>query len=147
MRDKTIEKIKFEIAEIDTLLESYDLLINKCIKNTPDLVEIAAMATVLHSFYNGVEKIFYIIAKEIDKNIPHESKWHRELLVQMKETNPNRSWAISKELMNDLEEYLAFRHFYRHAYSFQLNWEKIKSISTNISSIWEKTKDEVEELL
>lgn len=147
MLSKTIGKLNFEISEIDKLLSSYELLINKCINEQPDLIEITAMATVLHSFYNGIEKIFLTIAKEIDNNVPIESKWHKLLLTQMLKQNDNRNWNISKELMDDLEEYLAFRHFYRHAYSFQLNWNKLSQISENIVSVWEKVKNEINELI
>ncbi len=52
------EKIKFEICEIDREFESYSLLFNLIKLRTPDLVEMTAIASVLHSFYNGVESIF-----------------------------------------------------------------------------------------
>jgi hypothetical protein len=51
-------KIKFEIGEIDREFLSYKLLFDLIKLRTPDLVEMTAMASVLHSFYNGVENIF-----------------------------------------------------------------------------------------
>ncbi len=47
--------------------------------------------------------------------------------------------------LNDIDrlfsEYATFRHFYRHAYSFQLNWKKMKPLVDNISSVWKETKN------
>jgi len=77
------EKIKFEISEIDREFQSYKLLFDLIRLRTPDLVEMTALATVLHSFYNGVESIFLLIAKKVDKRIPEGQKWHNELLKQM----------------------------------------------------------------
>lgn len=83
MYSEAIKRIEFEISEIGTLFETYELLLDNTRNREPDLVEIAALVTVLHSFYNGVEKIFLSIAKYVDDFIPTENKWHKELLMQM----------------------------------------------------------------
>lgn len=140
-------KISFEMKEIDRLIDSYSVLLDYVKSQTPELIEMTAMATVLHSFYNGIEKIFSIIGKEIDGNLPDGTKWHRDLLIQMGNSGAIRDWKISDELMDKLNEYLGFRHFYRHSYSFQLRWEKLEGLSINMTTVWEKIKDELEELL
>jgi len=83
-------KIKFEISEIDREFISYKLLFDLIKLRTPDLVEMTALASVLHSFYNGVENIFILISKKVDKNIPSGLKWHNELLKQMTVKTENR---------------------------------------------------------
>ncbi|NLW55485.1 MAG: hypothetical protein GX050_02470 [Firmicutes bacterium] len=60
-------QIQFQIQQIDKLLKMYSQLLKECREKEPDLVEITAIASVLHSFYNGLENIFEIIAKRIDK--------------------------------------------------------------------------------
>ena len=37
---------------------------------SPDLVEITALASVLHSFYNGLENVFLSISKAVDADVP-----------------------------------------------------------------------------
>ena len=66
---KIIKKIEFELDQIDSLLSKYKNLINKSEDEEPDLIELTALASVLHSFYNGVENIFLLIAKNIDNNV------------------------------------------------------------------------------
>ena len=66
MVEKTISQVEFEIGQIDQLLEIYADLLEQVRRETPGLVEVAAVASVLHSFYNGLERIFLSIAKGID---------------------------------------------------------------------------------
>ncbi|MGE0086307.1 MAG: hypothetical protein AB7S75_18010 [Desulfococcaceae bacterium] len=87
-------------------------------QHDPDLVELTALASVLHSFYNGLENIFLHIAKGIDKDVPADSAWHRKLLIRMAEETPNRKAVLSADLSEALTEYMGFRHFHRHSYSF-----------------------------
>ena len=94
----------------------------------------------MHSFYNGLENIFEIIAKNIDGNVPTGNKSHQELLYQMAIANEKRKEIFSEELYAKLKEYATFRHFYRHAYSFQMNWEKMKSLVKTIHLIWKDVK-------
>ncbi len=61
--EKVISQIKFETGQIDLLFEAYADLLDRVQKRTPDLVEVTAVASVLHSFYNGLENIFLSIAK------------------------------------------------------------------------------------
>jgi hypothetical protein len=88
--EKNISLIRFEINQVEQLLQSYDLLLKKCRITEPDLIEITAAASVIHSFYNGVENIFLTIAKRIDEQLPQGIQWHRDLLKQMSSKVPNR---------------------------------------------------------
>ena len=58
LAEKVISQVEFEIGQIDQLFESYAGLLEQVQKNIPDLVEVTAVASVLHSFYNGLENIF-----------------------------------------------------------------------------------------
>ena len=120
--DNLIKKqIRFKIKDIDKLFSEYDLIFKKIEMQTPDLFDMTILGSILHSFYNGLENIFEIIAKNIDGNVPNGNKSHQELLHQMASENSKRNEILNEELYLKLREYATFRHFYRHAYSFQLN--------------------------
>lgn len=139
--DNLIKKqIEFKISDIDKLFSEYELIFLKIKLQKPDLFDITILGSILHSFYNGLENIFEIIAKNIDGNVPSGNKSHQELLHQMASENNIRSEVINENLYMQLREYATFRHFYRHAYSFQLNWEKMKPLVDNLHSIWNDIK-------
>lgn len=136
------EDIEFELGEIDLLLEMYqnELL---DIQRSPDLVELTALAGVLHSFYNGIEKTLLIISKNIDKDVPADINWHKTLLERMAKPNKHRKAVLTDDMKKELLKYLGFRHFVRHSYSFHLKWERMEDLVKPIRTVWEKFKAEI----
>ncbi|HLG31231.1 MAG TPA: hypothetical protein VI387_13560, partial [Candidatus Brocadiales bacterium] len=147
MDKKTITQVAFEIEQIDKLLTLYANLLERVQQRTPDQVEVAAIASVLHSFYNGIENIFLSVAKGLDQQVPTGSQWHRDLLIQMSQHMPNRGNVISAKLAQRLADYLGFRHFYRHSYSFFLEWDELKKLVMPLQEVWNQVKKELYELL
>jgi hypothetical protein len=43
-----------------------------------------------------------------------------------------------------LKEYLGFRHFSRHAYAFDLDWNLMKDLIQDLSDIKQKVVNEIE---
>lgn len=117
--DKIVnEQITFKIEDIDKLFSEYKLIFDELKVKGPNLFNMTILASVLHSFYNGLENIFDIISKNIDEKVPPRNKSHQELLQQMASKNSKRESIITENLYMKLREYATFRHFYRHAYSF-----------------------------
>ncbi len=146
--DNLKEAIEFELGEIESLFQLYqEELFELDLEQTPDLLELTAFASVLHSFYNGIENILLDIAKNIDKKIPSDPNWHKSLLAQMAEKNIAREAVISEGMKNELKKYLTFRHFYRHSYSFHLEWEELEKLIKPIHQVWEKFKAEISAFL
>ena len=140
--ERVIEDIDFEISEIDNLFQLYqEELLD--MTEVPNKVELIAIAGILHSFYNGVEKILLIIAKNIDNNIPFDLNWHKTLLVQISTGNNHREAVLSDRTKNELLKYLGFRHFFRHSYSFHLKWERMDDLITPLSKVWKNLKTEI----
>ena len=147
LHKKVIKKIDFEVKEIDTLFETYSSLLQKVKTQTPDAVEMAAISSIIHSFYNGLENIFMVIAKEVDEDFPSGEFWHTKLLKQMTEANNYRKAVLSEELLTDLREYLGFRHFHRHSYSFHLDWNELEKLSNAVNEKWKEIKNNLIEFI
>ncbi len=145
LHNEISRNINFEINQIDKELEAFKPLLDLVRLKTPDLIETTALSSVLHSFYTGIEKIFSIIARGIYKNFPTGNNWHKELLNKMIENENNR--AISKDLHAGLLKYLAFRHFFRNAYDFHMDWEEMKSLVLEMTDVWIKVKYEINSFL
>lgn len=140
MAEKIVAQIEFELEQLDQLLESYQELLAKAAEAEPDLVERTALASVLHSFYNGLENIFLRIAKGLGGEVPEGDQWHRDLLVAMAAPTDARHAVLKPELTQRLAEYLSFRHFYRHSYSFFLDWDEMEKLVIPLAQVWEETK-------
>ena len=135
------------MTQIDELLGQYGALIAASSDSPPGLVQITALASVLHSFYTGVESIFAAIARSVDGSPPQGDQWHRELLGQMSSPTDRRPPVISQDTRDVLEAYLGFRHFYRHAYSFLLDWQEMRGLTLGLRETWSRVKQDMAPLL
>ncbi len=137
-------QLGLEIESIDRLLfESYTELFAQVQSKDPNLIEMTTLACVLHSFYNGVENICLSIAQVLDKEVPAGADWHRKLLDQMTAETANRKPLISAEMVSQLDGYLSFRHFFRHAYCDRLKWDKMKEPVLLVVDAWNQFKAKV----
>ena len=147
MAEKVASQVIFEIGQINQLLSAYADLWERAQENTPNLVELTAIASVLHSFYNGLENIFLSIAKGLDQQVPSGAQWHRDLLEQMTQQTTDRPSVISSKVVQKLADYLGFRHFYRHSYSFFLDWEEMENLVIALPEVWEQTRKAPQDFL
>jgi hypothetical protein len=108
-----------------------------------DLIEVTALASVLHSFYNGLENIFLSIVKGIDNDIPTGAQSHRDLLTRMTQSTSGRAPVLTIETAHQLADYLGFRHFFRHSYSFFLDWYEMEKLVVSLPEVWAQTKAEL----
>lgn len=140
---KNLNELLILKAEINEDIKAIDLICNNVKEKYSqlggkklDYFEISAFGYLLHNFYNACENLLLRIASVFENTIDKE-EWHKDLLLQMKLDIENiRPRVIRSELVPLLDEYRRFRHLFRHAYSIQLDWEKINLLITKL----EKTK-------
>ena len=140
-------KIAFEISQIDELIEKSSVLLQKCILQEPDFIELNAAGAILHSYYNGLESIFLLIRKNIDKTVLSSERWHSELLKSMFTATETRRPLFEKKLYDQLVDYMGFRHFFRHTYGYHLRWDLIKPLLMNIKENWNTVKSNIETII
>lgn len=121
---RIISEINAELSNVLRLRDEYKEFINKY--KTVDKYLLRVKASYLADFYMGIERIFQIIATEIDGGIPQGEEWHKRLLLNMTiEIEGVRPPVISSGLYNCLRLFLGFRHVVRQAYGFQLDESKL----------------------
>jgi len=140
-------KIEHEISRIDKSLDSIKPLLNLCKIKEPDIIEITAAAQVLHSFYNGVESVIVLIFKSINEKLPNDYKWHKTLFDMAFGINSRNLKIIKDDIKKKLEKYLLFRHFIRHSYSSELDWNEMSPLMRDIENIWEIIKTNFKEFI
>ena len=89
---------------------------------------VVVLGTVLHSFYNGVENAIKRILIRTDEKVPSGESSHAELLKQAAIEQAHRPAIISAKLHGQLLPFMAYRHFFRHAYSFQMDWDRMQGL-------------------
>ncbi len=104
-------------------------------KRNPEAWERSALAALLHGFYNGVENAFKMLAASRG-GVPSSPDWHSVLLQSMAAPAGSNRPVIERDLAFALEEYMRFRHFFRHAYVFDLNWEKMKPLTEELEGVF-----------
>jgi hypothetical protein len=103
-----------------------------------------AMPSMLHEFYNGVERIFERTAIGLGEGVPQGSYWHADLLTQMATAREAvRPAVIDEPLRACLRDYLESRHFFRHAYGYSLEWSQLCWKAESLSGTLAKLRDQV----
>jgi hypothetical protein len=115
--------------------------------NFPDIVEITAAAQVLHSFYNGIESVTVLFFKHLNEKIPNNFKWHKTLFEMMFGDNSKNIRIVRDEIKKKLERYLLFRHFIRHSYSSELDWNYMSPLIINLEDTWKIIKDDFDSFI
>lgn len=107
----------------------------------------AAIGYYLHSFYNGCENIFRSVARFFENDLGPQT-WHSDLLKRMKLVIPGyRPAMIDDGLYRLLDDFRAFRHIFRHSYTFDLDWEKERVVAMKFQNAAAMFQKQVEDFL
>jgi hypothetical protein len=139
-----VAEIKYELAKIGILTQKLSSQKNRT--NEEEILESAALR--LHNFYTGCERIFKLIASEVNGSVSHELDWHKRLLTQVAlEIEGIRPAVISPQTRKVLEELLRFRHVVRNIYGFELDADRIEDLINLATSIFPRFQKEVEKFI
>jgi hypothetical protein len=121
------EKIAAEFENIDGVLSRLPPS-----DSLPDLseLELAGVAALVHSFYNGVENVVKQVLHTRDIDLPTGETWHKELIQ-----TATAAGILSGETSQRLREYLAFRHFFTHAYAFDLDPQRLEPLVADLPTV------------
>ena len=107
-----------------------------------------ARGSILHDFYNGVERVFVRIAREVNGGVPRAEQWRRELVRNMALDIPAvRPAVIDADLAGTLEEYLRFRHVFRNVYGAVPSAERMSSLEIRMPAILEAFRNRIRSFL
>ena len=132
--------IRGEIENINRELDLIELLLRKSNQNPLDDIEIRAAALSLSTIYNGIEKVIEFAVKDQTIPIPSGSNWHTALLELAEKQS-----LIDNTTRSNLLGFLAFRHFVRHAYSFEIDPEAIMEILEKSPELVRSFRSQIEE--
>ena len=105
-------------------------------------LELSGTAALIHNFYNGIENVLKQVVAHKGNVLPAGASWHRDLIALAVKIN-----VISEQTAEQLKGYLAFRHFFSHAYSFDLEKERIVPLVENVPEVLSNFRNDIEKSL
>lgn len=147
MWDDLAAQVAVSLEQLERLLEVYRPLMERCEITAPDPIELAALASMLHAFYNGVENLFKRIDVESDEDLPTGGIRHRRLLDQMAASTRIRPAVIAADLHSRLPLHLDFRHAFRHSYTFDLRWANMRELVLHCDETLTRLRHSLDEFL
>ena len=92
-----------------------------------DLIRLESIAYQIHNLYTAIEDLLKIIATYFENNISNSSQWHANLLQRLTQDIPEiRPAFLSEETFLLLNSLRGFRHFFRHAYGANIEYNQLK---------------------
>ena len=40
-------------------------------------------------------------------------------------------------------EYLSFRHYFRHSYGYEIDWNRLKPLINGVEELWKELKEDI----
>ena len=112
------------------------------------VAEVESLAYQLHNLYCAFEDLFKIVADSFENRIEDRTRYHRELLWRMRISIEGvRPALLSEESYRLLDSLRAFRHFFRHAYSYELDPRKVALVVEDALKLRELYQQEIEHFL
>ncbi len=140
------ERLSVELRSVEKLVGRAEEALSRSARQPQDQeFFVASAAFDLHGFYSGLERLFELIANEIDESRPTSASWHRDLLTQMSLAVPDiRPAVLSAESLSTLTEYLEFRHVVRNMYTFNLRVERVVELVRGLRPVFEKAQRDLQ---
>lgn len=137
-------EIEYQIGIIETI---FDKIADRR-QYINEVRGLESLAYQLHNLYSAFEDLFLIVAKHFENTIGDESRYHIELLQRMIiDIEGVRPPLLKRETTNWLDELRAFRHVFRHAYSYELDKKKLQLVIEATEKLNECYKDDIARFL
>ena len=139
------ERIRDELPETERIIQRALRAWPKAQKGSRGReVYLDSVALNLQAFYTGIERLFELIARQVDHILPPGETCHRDLLKQMGKDMPGiRPAVIDPQSAFDLDDFRRFRHLVQNIYTFNLVPGKMESLIQTLPNLWAKLRAEL----
>lgn len=137
-------RILDELDEIDRIVSTIQRHWQGAVSGAADPdAYINSVALNLHSFYSGLERIFEMVAMQLDEGRLGGADWHAELLRQMAtDLGETRPAVLSRTAALELDEYRKFRHRVRSIYATHLDPRRMENLVIDLPDVWRQVRQE-----
>ena len=71
----------------------------------------------------------------------------KKLFDRAFESTKDRPAIFNNENRKQLEDYMRFRHLFRHTYEYELDPKKLKYLINDVEKLWEKIKYDINDFV
>jgi hypothetical protein len=136
-------RIRLELAELEEVVRRVEEGWKRA-EGSGDDYYLDGVALNLHGLYSGLERIFEVIALNVDGRKPEGENWHQELLRQMStEILEMRPAVISESCYEALNEYRGFRHVVRNIYTYIFDRVKMRKLVEKTPGLFNQVRAEL----
>ena len=136
-------RIRSELAELDEVVRRVEEGWKRAERSGDDYY-LDGVELNLHGLYSGLERMFEVIALNVDGRKPEGENWHQELLRQMStEILEMRPAVISESSYEALNEYRGFRHVVRNIYTYTFNRVKMRKLVEEAPGLFNQVRAEL----
>ena len=132
------ERVEAEFEQIERVLAE---LPERRPYSDLSILELAGVSTLLHNFYNGIENIHKHVVQHQQLDVPDGASWHRDLVNLAASEN-----LISASTTENLKPFLAFRHFFVHAYAIDLHSVRLEPLSQKARDVFASFRIDIEKI-
>jgi hypothetical protein len=139
------ERIRHEIPELERAVERslHAWYLTQRVSEEQG-VYLDSVALNLHGFYAGLERLFELIARRVDRVLPEGKTWHRDLLLQMKMDKTDvRPAVVGEATAAQLDDFRRFRHLVRNVYTFNLIPDRMAPLLDVLPVLWHQLRKEL----
>lgn len=139
-------------ADINQQVEIIDAIYGKIQQRCQDYKDneerMESLAYQLHNLYCAFEDLMTIVANSFENQIYESPNWHTILLRRMTQDIPNiRPALFSSDCYSLLNELRAFRHLFRHAYSYQIDQDKLDIVIKKAIKLQNLYKNDIQRFI
>lgn len=157
LSQKTVTNIEKQFSFVESALNEFSSLHVGISLVEPNKNEMAVIALLMHSVYNGIEEILRLILEEYDESpqetfIGENSKmkgWHENLLYLSFNDNEDRLKILEDidGLFKDIDELRQLRHITRKSYIHTLKWKDYEPRFAKLNKTWYSFKYQIKSLI
>lgn len=138
------ERIRGEVLDMDRIVQRIELAWEQAQRQPTEQAYLDSVALNLHGFYSGQERLFELIARQVDGISPEGETWHRDLLDQMaKDVAERRPAVIGQDTAQHLDEFRRFRHLVRNVYTLNLDPLRMAGLVLALPELWPRGRAEM----
>jgi len=139
------QRIRLECDELEPILAAIQRHWQRSKTATDQDAYLNSVALNLHGFYAGLERMFELIAVDLDQIKLGGEHWHSELLRQMTINLPKiRPPVLSRETAEQLDHYRRFRHLIRNIYTTNLVPSELEKLVVPLPQLWSQIREQLD---